>query len=130
MKKQILKMGIRSNEDCFIFFNELLYRCMRRIYGNFKLNRRMTVYEITIQFKLLKLTLQQTKADKQNDSQKQEAMLHKLSATEYAFNPFMTNMYFKISFMTWLNIARNSLAVKEHEKHMEELRKIAEEEGR
>ena len=58
MKKQILKMGIRSNEDGFIYFNELLYRCMRRIYGNFKLNKKMTVYEITIQFKLLKITME------------------------------------------------------------------------
>lgn len=54
MHKQLLKLGIRG-EDGFIFFNELLYRCMRRQYGNFKLNRQMTIYEISTQFRLLKL---------------------------------------------------------------------------
>jgi len=45
MKKQMLKMGIRG-EDGYIYFNELLYRCMRRVYGRFKLNRAMTIFEI------------------------------------------------------------------------------------
>ena len=56
MKKQMLKMGIKC-EDGFIYFNELLYRCMRRQYGNFKLNKRMTFHEITIQFRLLRMRL-------------------------------------------------------------------------
>jgi len=30
-------MGIKSDSG-FIYFNELLYRCMRRKYGNFKVN--------------------------------------------------------------------------------------------
>jgi len=34
MKKTMIKMGIRC-DDGFIYFNELLYRCMRRAYGNF-----------------------------------------------------------------------------------------------
>jgi len=54
MYKQLLKLGIRS-EGGFIYFNELLYRCMRRQYGNFKLNRAMTIYEVSTQFRLLKL---------------------------------------------------------------------------
>jgi len=45
MKRQMLKMGIRC-DDGFIFFNELLYRCMRRQYGNFKLNKRMQIVEL------------------------------------------------------------------------------------
>lgn len=40
MKKTILKMGIRS-EDGWIYFNELLYRSLRKVHGNFKLNKRM-----------------------------------------------------------------------------------------
>jgi hypothetical protein len=40
LKKVMLKMGIRT-EDGWIYFNELLYRCMRRKFGNFKLNKRM-----------------------------------------------------------------------------------------
>ena len=33
-------MGIKS-ENSFIYFNELLYRAMRRKYGNFKVNKKM-----------------------------------------------------------------------------------------
>jgi len=33
IKKIMLKMGIKSDPDGYIFFNELLYRCMRRVYG-------------------------------------------------------------------------------------------------
>ena len=40
LKRNMLKMGIRS-DDGYIYFNELLYRCMRRIYGSIKLNAKM-----------------------------------------------------------------------------------------
>ena len=40
MKKIMLKMGIRC-DDGYVYFNELLYRCMRRQYGSFRLNRKM-----------------------------------------------------------------------------------------
>jgi hypothetical protein len=40
VKKEVLRLGIRK-EQGFIYFNELLYRCMRRVYGNFKLNKKM-----------------------------------------------------------------------------------------
>ena len=45
VKKIMLRMGIRS-DDGFVYFNELLYRCMRRLYGNFKLNRKMQIAEL------------------------------------------------------------------------------------
>jgi len=38
LKKQLLKMAIKS-DDGYIYFNELLYRCMRRRYGNMKINK-------------------------------------------------------------------------------------------
>lgn len=40
LKKNILKMGIKSNNG-YIFFNELLYRCMRKKFGSMKLSRQM-----------------------------------------------------------------------------------------
>lgn len=46
MKKVMLKMGIRC-DDGYVYFNELLYRCMRRQYGSFRLNRRMQIHEVT-----------------------------------------------------------------------------------
>jgi hypothetical protein len=45
LKKQLLQMGIRR-ENGFVYFNELLYKCMRRLYGKFKLNRKMAIYEL------------------------------------------------------------------------------------
>jgi len=56
LKKQMLKMGIRT-EDGWIFFNELLYRCMRRVYGNFKLNKKMQIIELKTLFKISIITL-------------------------------------------------------------------------
>lgn len=49
VKKNMLKMGIR-NENGFIYFNELLYRAMRRKYGNFKVKKNMQVNELRTQF--------------------------------------------------------------------------------
>lgn len=49
MKKVMLKMGIRC-DDGYVYFNELLYRCMRRQYGNFKLNRKMQIVELKTQY--------------------------------------------------------------------------------
>lgn len=39
LKKNILKMAIKSDHG-YIFFNEMLYRCMRRKYGNMKINKK------------------------------------------------------------------------------------------
>jgi hypothetical protein len=40
IKKHLLRMGIKS-DNSFIYFNELLYRCMKRKYGNFKIKKEM-----------------------------------------------------------------------------------------
>jgi len=40
MKKNLLKMSIKSDNG-YIYFNEMLYRCMRRKYGNMKINKKM-----------------------------------------------------------------------------------------
>lgn len=40
MKKSVLKMSIKSDNG-YIYFNEMLYRCMRRKYGNMKINKKM-----------------------------------------------------------------------------------------
>ena len=55
--KAILKMGIRS-EDGWIYFNELLYRCMRRVYCNFKLNKKMQIIELRTLFKIARISLE------------------------------------------------------------------------
>jgi len=40
LKKNLLKMAIKSDNG-YIFFNEMLYRCMRRKYGQMKINKPM-----------------------------------------------------------------------------------------
>lgn len=45
LKKNVLKMGIKSDNG-YIFFNEMLYRCMRRKYGNMKINKKMQIFEL------------------------------------------------------------------------------------
>lgn len=51
LKKQILKMGIKS-ENGFVYFNELLYRCMRRKYGNYKISKKMQTFELRTQYQI------------------------------------------------------------------------------
>lgn len=45
LKKQLLKMAIKSDNG-YIFFNEMIYRCMRRRYGNMKINKQMQIFEL------------------------------------------------------------------------------------
>ena len=55
--KKLLKMGVKS-ENGYIYFNELLYRLMRELFvtDKFQLNTKMTMIELTTQYKLFKLT--------------------------------------------------------------------------
>ena len=55
LRKNMMKMKIKA-EDGFIYFNELLYRCMRRVYGNLKLNKKMQIFEIQTQYFVFKTT--------------------------------------------------------------------------
>lgn len=56
LKKQLLKMAIKSDNG-YIFFNELLYRCMRRKYGNMKINKNMQIFELRTQYQIYLMTL-------------------------------------------------------------------------
>jgi hypothetical protein len=58
VNKQLLKMAIKSDNGC-VYFNEMLYRCMRRRYGNMKISKRMQIYELNTQFKIYMLTLKE-----------------------------------------------------------------------
>ena len=56
LKKQLLKMAIKSDNG-YIYFNELLYRCMRRKYGNMKINKKMQIFELRTQYGIYLMTL-------------------------------------------------------------------------
>lgn len=102
LTKKILSMGIKV-DDGWIYFNELLYRSLKRIYCSFKLNKRMQLLELNTQFKIFVLTLQTKSSEyKQNN----EAVFAKVVQTGASVNPFLTMMYYRISFFTWLHAFR------------------------
>jgi len=49
-------MAIKSDNG-YIFFNEMLYRCMRRKYGNMKINKKMQIFELKTQYSIYLMTL-------------------------------------------------------------------------
>jgi len=106
LKKMMLKMGIRT-EDGWIYFNELLYRCMRRKFGNFKLNKRMQICELKTLFKISMITLK-AKSEEQFKLSNNEDIIIEMTKKNQSVNPFLTLMYYRISFNTWLNAMRRS----------------------
>jgi hypothetical protein len=103
LKKQLLKMGIKSDNG-FIYFNELLYRCMRRKYGNFKINKKMQKFELRTQFLIYQKTLFiQNKGLKRLQNAE---IFNSIVKKESGVNPFLTVMNFKISFKTWIKYAK------------------------
>jgi len=110
-------MGIKVDEG-WIYFNELLYRCMKRVYCDFKLNKRMQLLELNTQFKIFVLTLQTKSSSKEfaNFKQTNEVVVQQVVQTGTSVNPFLTMMYYRISFFTWLNA---------HRKHKEATGKLS-----
>ena len=100
-KKKLLKMGIKS-ENGFIYFNELLYRLMREQYvtDKFTLDTKMTIIELTTQFKLYNLTLK-AKGGSMKNNQKGHEFVTFIKAQETSVNPLMTQIFLKISFNMW-----------------------------
>ena len=99
LRKNMLKMGIRSSEG-YIYFNEMLYRCMRRVYGQFKLNKQMQIFELKTQYKVLILQLA---VQKKSRFIKNQTLLRNLVGKASSVNPFLTVMFYKTAFKAWLN---------------------------
>lgn len=57
LKKEMLKMAIKSVNG-YVYFNELLYRCMRRKYGNMKINKKMQIFELLTQYRIYLMTME------------------------------------------------------------------------
>ena len=106
MKKSVLKMSIKSDNG-YIYFNEMLYRCMRRKYGNMKINKKMQIFELRTQFNIYMKT--QRSLNKQKNKISNDDIFNGIIKKENGVNPFLTVMYFKISFKTWLKVARSEL---------------------
>jgi len=111
LKRNMLQMGIRADEG-YIYFNELLYRCMRRIYGDMKLNKEMQIIELKTQFRIFMTTLKiQQKTRRLKNQDIYDNMLGKTKSV----NPFLTVMFLKMSFKTWINMARRQMRIKGNE---------------
>ena len=102
----MLKMAIKSDQG-YIFFNEMLYRCMRRKYGNMKINKKMQIFELRTQYSIYLMTLRIQ--NKGHMKQSNEEIFNAIIKKENGVNPFLTVMNFKISFYTWLKVARATL---------------------
>jgi hypothetical protein len=96
-------MAIKSDNG-YIFFNEMLYRCMRRKYGNMKINKKMQIFELRTQYSIYLMTL--SIQNKGNMKLSNEDIFNSIIKKENGVNPFLTVMNFKISFKTWLKVAR------------------------
>ena len=104
LKKYVLKLNIKE-EDGWIFFNELLYRILRNSYGRFNLNKNMQIRELITQYKLFNLTMSHIKLGKKKNLK--ERFMKKVGADcSDTVNPFLTQMYYRISFLTWSNVMR------------------------
>ena len=92
-------MGFKSEEG-FIYFNELLYRMLRHQYGKFHMNKRMVTKELTIQYKLFNITMSIIHNSRKNDAL--EKFYQKVgNGVKDTVNPFLTQLYYKISFQAW-----------------------------
>ena len=96
-------MAIKSDNG-FIFFNEILYRCMKRKYGNMKINKKMQVFELRTQYSIYLMTREIQNKSKKNISNSD--IFNSIIKKENGVNPFLTVMNFKISYKTWLKYAR------------------------
>jgi hypothetical protein len=106
LNKHLLKMGIKSDNGC-IYFNELLYRCMRRRYGNMKISKKMQIIELHTQYKIYQLTLKEKDQGQKKISN--EDIYNNIVKKGNGVNPFLTVMNFRVSFKTWLKFAREKL---------------------
>ena len=93
--RSIVLMNIKQDENGYIYFNELLYKVMKKKYGikNVK-NRVLAENEMKAYFKINNI---QKKMSKGLISEEKKVHL---------VNPFLQNMYYKISFNTWMNFTR------------------------
>lgn len=98
-------MGIKSDEG-YVYFNELLYRAMRRVYGNFKLGKQMQIFELKSQYKIFFLTMA---VSKKSRVQQTSDVFSLIVGKAQSVNPFLTVMFLNMSFNIWINIATRCL---------------------
>ena len=96
--KNIVQMDIRADEEGYVYFNELLYKVMRKAYGVKHIrNKKLAEHEANTFMKINKI---QEKMSKFLISEEKKAI---------SVNPFLAMMYYNISFKTWMNVTRKTM---------------------
>ncbi len=95
-------MAIRVDSERCVHFHELLYRVMRRLYGNHELLNKafdMQVFEMITQNRVLKLT---------EKTQKELQKYKEVKISEYSgiANPMMSQFQTKQALKAWVRFAR------------------------
>ena len=91
--RYIVKMNLESDEEGFIYFNELLFKSMKRIYGKERTKKRILVdLELKTLDKLQKIKDNQLRKARKNERVKAVTV-----------NPFLMMMYKNMSFKAWAN---------------------------
>lgn len=108
-------MGIKINKG-FVFFNELLYRCMRRKYGAMKINKKMQIIELKNQIRIYEMG---TEAQNINGKISKDDIVKNIAGKVNGYNPFLAVMNFKISVKTWIKHARKNVKDMERQKRKE-----------
>ena len=105
--RNIVIMNIKQDENGYIYFNELLYKVMKKKYGikNVK-NKVLADKELAAYVKI-------------NNIQKKKSQGLISDNKMYLVNPFLQFMYYKISFNTWMHFVRQ---IKEQEIIQQNLR--------
>jgi len=100
INKNIVQMDIRADEEGYVYFNELLYKVMKKTYGIKHIrNKKLAEQEANTFIKINKL---QEKMSKFLISEEKKAI---------AVNPFLAMMYYNMSFKTWMNFSRKKAEV-------------------
>lgn len=98
MHKNIVQMDIKADEEGYIYFNELLYKVMKKTYGIKHIrNKKLADYEANTFLKINKI------------QEKMSNFLISEDKKATAVNPFLAIMYHNISFKTWVNMARKRM---------------------
>lgn len=91
MVKNIIKMNLEADDEGFVYFNDLLYKSMFRIYGIESIKNRVLFREELNAFEKLK--------EIRANAIKKSRQVEKANAIKV--NPFLTLMYKNMSFSVW-----------------------------
>ncbi|CDW88937.1 cation channel family protein [Stylonychia lemnae] len=104
LQKDLVKLGIRT-EDGYVYFNEMLYRCMRRVYGNVKLDCEMQINELRTQIKIQKeIMIKQSNSFGFFQKSFEKEAIYGIMQKNKLYNPFVQNFYAKMAFGQWFQL--------------------------